>query len=471
MTSKFEVTFEGIIGNSEIKSISFPEQYKYVCKIKIKEVDSNNISYGTGTLIKIKKNDRYFYFLISNEHVIEDCMINSNYILIITYYSTKNSRKKAKITLNKEERIIKSYKNNLDIDATIVQIIPEDNINDEYFYHFNTTFNNFLELENKFIYIFQYPGYQKKLKYSEGEIINSDNNNYCFKHSASTEPGSSGSPIFCSVYGKYCLIGIHSAYLSKESCNIGYFIEPIINDLKTEKYTYKNGFTYYGPLSKGRPNGKGKIFDKNKNLFYSGDIKFGKAEGYGIRYYSNGNKHFKGNFSKGHFVDGILYNNRGKKIYNGKFKDDKFDGFGIQYNENGEVTYKGPFKENLRHGAGTFYDKSGIKRDGIFHENSLERIFLDEKYKSNNKKFKATVLTGKGKAYEENGYNVLEGIFINGIIEGKGVEYFKDKSYYLGEFKKGIKDGKGIICDPDGKILIQGFFFDGSLYKEADIEI
>ena len=184
MTSKFEVTFEGIIGNSEIKSISFPEQYKYVCKIKIKEVDSNNKSYGTGTLIKIKKNDRYFYFLISNEHVIQDCMINSNYILIITYYSAKNSRKKAKITLNKEERIIKSYKNNLDIDATIVQIIPEDNINDEYFYHFNTTFNNFLELENKFIYIFQYPGYQKKLKYSEGEIINSDNNNYCFKHSA-----------------------------------------------------------------------------------------------------------------------------------------------------------------------------------------------------------------------------------------------------------------------------------------------
>ena len=44
----------------------------------------------------------------------------------------------------------------------------------------------------------------------------------------------------------------------------------------------------------------------------------------------------------------------------------------------------------------------------------------------------------KGKPYEENGYNVLEGIFINGIIEGKGVEYFKDKSYYLGEFKKGI---------------------------------
>ena len=131
------------------------------------EVDSNNKSYGTGTLIKIKKNDRYFYFLISNEHVIQDCKINSNYILIITYYSAKNSRKKAKITLNKEERIIKSYKNNLDIDATIVQIIPEDNINDEYFYHFNTTFNNFLELENKFIYIFQYPGYQKKLKYSE----------------------------------------------------------------------------------------------------------------------------------------------------------------------------------------------------------------------------------------------------------------------------------------------------------------
>ena len=62
MSSKFDAAYEGIIGNSDIKSISFPEKYKYVCKIKIKEVDSNNKIYGTGTLIKIEKNDRYFYF-------------------------------------------------------------------------------------------------------------------------------------------------------------------------------------------------------------------------------------------------------------------------------------------------------------------------------------------------------------------------------------------------------------------------
>jgi hypothetical protein len=47
---------------------------------------------------------------------------------------------------------------------------------------------------------------------------------------------------------------------------------------------------------------------------------------------------------------------------------------------------------------------------------------------------------GKGKA---TGIDVYEGEFVNGYPEGKGMYTWKDGHYYIGFFKKGIKEGKG----------------------------
>ena len=36
-------------------------------------------------------------------------------------------------------------------------------------------------------------------------------------------------------------------------------------------------------------------------------------------------------------------------------------------------------------------------------------------------------------------------------MEGKGIEYYADGSKYDGEWKEGLKEGKGTIFYPDGR--------------------
>lgn len=88
----------------------------------------------------------------------------------------------------------------------------------------------FLEIR-LFIYIPQYPR-GKKLSYSKGEILSIGKNKYEIIHTASTEQGSSGSPIFLSNTNQ--VIGIHAGTnpTKNKNENIGYFIYPVINILK-----------------------------------------------------------------------------------------------------------------------------------------------------------------------------------------------------------------------------------------------
>ena len=72
-------------------------------------------------------------------------------------------------------------------------------------------------------------------------------------------------------------------------------------------------------------NGQITLFTTEKNhIIYYGEIKNNnKKDGYGIGYYSNGNK------------------------YEGQWKDDKKDGYGIYYYSNGEK-YEGQWKDDKK---------------------------------------------------------------------------------------------------------------------------
>ena len=129
---------------------------KSVCKIIVKGTN------GTGFLLKAFKNNKEFYCLITNEHIITKDMINNKEKIII-YYDTENEFRE--ITLNKDKRLIKEYRI-INIDITLIEILNEDNINKRYFllpYMNNNIINNN-------IYIIQYP--HGNLSYSKGKIIN-----------------------------------------------------------------------------------------------------------------------------------------------------------------------------------------------------------------------------------------------------------------------------------------------------------
>ena len=146
----------------------------------------NNIvdSKGSGFFIKLYKDDKELFCLMTNHHVINKELIESNIMIDIKYDYEK---KFVKIKLDKNQRFI-YYDSNFDV--TIIEILQSDKIKEKFFLFPN---KNKISNIDQNIYILQYPG-GEKLSYSEGKIKKI--NVFEIIYDASTKEGSSGSPIF-----------------------------------------------------------------------------------------------------------------------------------------------------------------------------------------------------------------------------------------------------------------------------------
>ena len=112
--------------NQEKRKITDQEMIsalKSICKIS----KLNKISFGF--LIKFFKNDKDFYCLMTNEHIITQEMINKKEK--ITFYYD-NDKMVKEIFLNSNERYIRDFKD-MNIDATVIEILPKDDIDKNYF--------------------------------------------------------------------------------------------------------------------------------------------------------------------------------------------------------------------------------------------------------------------------------------------------------------------------------------------------
>ena len=161
------------------------------------------------------------YFLMTNNHVLNDDFINNNAQLVIEY---KNKEKI--IQLNNRIKYT-----NESIDFTIIEILKTDSIFSEIKYFF--TIDDYIMDNNseskylkKDICIFQYPN-GEELSFDKGEIKSINNNK--IKHLVSTYPGSSGSPIL--LLNNFKIIGIHKAGNKNKEDNLGIFMKNILNDI------------------------------------------------------------------------------------------------------------------------------------------------------------------------------------------------------------------------------------------------
>ena len=101
-------------------------------------------------------------------------------------------KREKKIKLDPYERTIEEF-TYMDVDLTVVEILPEDEILNEFFLRPSIYYtHNFEKLDFEKITIIHYPN--GILNYSYGKIENIDH--YTFSHSASIDIGSSGGPIF-----------------------------------------------------------------------------------------------------------------------------------------------------------------------------------------------------------------------------------------------------------------------------------
>ena len=263
--------------------------FKSICKI----ITDNNGT-ASGFLIEFPPKYSPFYCLMSNEHVIRRKMIEDGEKIIIQFNNRSESRE---IDLG-NNRIIKEFTNKNEvqsIDATIVEILPADKIDKEYFLEADFDYmDNFNELKSKEIVIVQYPGYEKKdgiiknrgilgLCVSGGII--EDINKLKLFHTATTYPGSSGSAIF--LNGSRKVIGIHAGVKEPDENNIntnfefrpnrGYLLGPIYKRIKKiikrrdiiKKNIYNNNgvFGFKNNIFTRRNNNN----KMNKKLNYSGE--------------------------------------------------------------------------------------------------------------------------------------------------------------------------------------------------------
>ena len=202
-----------------------------ICKATIKIMIKNRI--GSGFFIKIERNNKILYCIMTNQHIIDSNMIKNKDELIIIY---ENEKKYLRIKLDKKERIIECFDDSFKIDVVIIEIIKKDNIDDSYFLLPNLDIKTSESIINKEIQVLQYFG-GKCLTLTMGQITGiSSENDYFFYHNADTTFGSSGSPIV--LKGENKVIAIHKG-AKDNKINIGIFIKKIIIDLINK---YKNEY-------------------------------------------------------------------------------------------------------------------------------------------------------------------------------------------------------------------------------------
>ena len=188
-----------------------------VCKI----IPSKEI-FGTGFFCKINYPDEFNLLpvLITNNHVLDENYLKINKTIKITL----NDDKIEKNILIDETRLTYT---NPDLDVTIIEIKPEDQIK-KFLYVDEDIFND--DYCKKYekdtpIYILQYP---KGIRASHAVgKINKLKKFYIF-HSSSTDDGSSGSPIL--LLSNFKIIGIHKGREKSGNNNIGKFIRFAIEE-------------------------------------------------------------------------------------------------------------------------------------------------------------------------------------------------------------------------------------------------
>ena len=208
---------------------------KCICRITI-----DNKIFGSGFLLKSIKGKDNFYFLITNEHIITKEIIKDKKVIEIGYNYTSEKNNTIDIKINGEERFIREY-TYLDVDATVVQIFPKNKeIEEEYFYEIKNidSLSNYEQFKDNNIHILQFPYGENTLNISQGKYLDKSNING-FYHSASTESGSSGSPIFILDNNEIIIFGIHKGTFNDDdddnkNKNFGNFIFPVLDSLKRD---------------------------------------------------------------------------------------------------------------------------------------------------------------------------------------------------------------------------------------------
>ena len=129
-------------------------------------------------------------------------------------------------------------------------------------------------------------------------------------------------------------------------------------------YNYYEGIIYNGYFKNNEYDGFRNEY-KYKKLLYEGFYEVGKMNGKGILYYYNIDQiYFNGIFEKNNFIEGIMHDPNGNKLYEGNFMNNKpKEAKNIKlYKLNGELEYEGDILNGQFHAHGTLYEIGNYER-------------------------------------------------------------------------------------------------------------
>ena len=202
----------------ECMQIAMEQMKKCICKIKLKDIQ------GTGFFCKIPFPDinKRLPVFITNNHIINEELLNKNETKIIIDIKEENSLKEIRLD-NRIKYTNKEY------DITIIEIKEEDNINN-YLELDDIIVDDILNNNNKNkvyvdreVYIIEYP--EGNLSISLGQVRDIfEDNKYIFLHQCRTTFGSAGSPILNIKNNK--VIGVHHSKINnfKNKCGKATFL-------------------------------------------------------------------------------------------------------------------------------------------------------------------------------------------------------------------------------------------------------
>jgi len=369
-----------------------PNLKKGVCKIETPK------KFGSGFFMKYKINEKYYYYLVSCEHVIETDLIKTKETIKIFYDNDKNNieLRLLEIKLDQNERYIKAFKDIMDLDITIIEIKSEDNIPENYFLFSELNKNYNENLINRRIYILQYPNWQK-LQVSNGYIKRINKNE--FFHFASTQNGSSGSPVF--LLNETKVIGIHKQ--SNRSENIGDFIYQIFDVLKNDVDKIKGN---YNINNSKKSNNEIKKIEPNKQIEQMNNyLPIEKCK----EYNDDGKPTFEGEYLNGQKNGKCKeYDYYGKLIFEGVYLNDQKNGKCKEYDNNGKLKFEGEYLNGQKNGkCKEYYGNNG-------------KLKFEGEYLNGQKNVKCK------EYYGNNGKLILEGEYLNGQKNGKCKEYYEN---------------------------------------------
>ena len=204
----------------------------------------------------------------------------------------------------------------------------------------------------------------------------------------------------------------------------------IYNKINVKNYeiTYSNGDKYIGEMKDNLRNGKGKMLFNNNDerRLYEGHWKNDLFDGEGKLIWKTGN-YYDGDWKKG-IKDGKgKFHKTPRETYNGDWKNDKKDGKGIIYYSDGNI-YEGDWKNDKMEGKGIFTFNNFDRFEGEIKDNLRTGIL-----------------------YQNNGDKCI-GKFVDDLFEGKGVIFYSNGEVEMAIYSKGKKKGKYAIIDKKSNI-------------------